>query len=191
MIIVEVKTPWDAFRTTNMTSEQLHVNLRSLFVTLALFIVAVIFGAGMLANGDPLWFLPLFDETPMRIVVYQGGCRTDLFEGDPRFDELTRVVNQTFAQIDGFNSTHGMSDESLKDYREKERAVELLYPEPVTIHSPYRFGHPDSIFVPLSGSLAEARSVFGGKGAQYWSGALRLKSIDGIQRAAAKIACAK
>ncbi len=161
-----------------------------MFLALIVVIVSIIFSVGALANDDPLWFLPIFNDKPQRIVVYQDGCRTELIPGQPGFDELTAAINQTLPQYDGFNATFGMSVESAKETREKQRAVEIFYAKPVTIHTPYRFGHPDSIFIPLSGYFADAYSVFGGRAGEYWAGALRLKSIEPIQRAAAAIRCA-
>jgi hypothetical protein len=173
-----------------MASDTVQVNLRGLFFALLVVIVLIIFGIGTLTNGDPLWFLPIFDETPQQIVVYTGGCSVTLSNGQPGFDELTNAVNQTLPQVEGFNSTFGVSLDSLKEYRQKERMLEIFYAKPVTVHAPYRFGHPDTILIPLSGYLAETRSVFGGKAGDYWAGALRLKTVEPIQRTAASIPCA-
>ena len=173
-----------------MAQDTVQVNLRGLFLALAVVIALIVFGVGALTNGDPLWFLPFFSEAPQRIVVYQNGCRVELSNGQPGFDELTAAINQTLPQYDGFNSTTGISPESLKDYREKERAVEIFYGKPVTIHAPYRFGHPETIFIPLSSYFADSRSVFGGKAGDYWAGALRVKSLAAIQGAVEAIRCA-
>ena len=173
-----------------MAQDTVQVNLRGLFLALIVVIVLIVFSVGALANGDPLWLLPVFTDVPEQIVVYQGGCRVELSKGQPGFDELTAAINQTLPEYEGFNSTFGISPDSLKEYREKERALEIFYAKPVTIHTPYRFGHPEAIFIPLSSYFADARSIFGGNGGDYWAGALRLKSIEPIQRAAAAIRCA-
>ncbi len=172
-----------------MAQDTVQVNLRGLFFALIVVIVLIVFGVGALTNGDPLWFIPYFNEVPQRIVVYQNGCRVELNQGQSGFDELTTAINQTLPQYDGFNSTTGISPESLRDYREKERAVEIFYAKPVTIHAPYRFGHPETIFIPLSSYFADSRSAFGGKAGDYWAGALRLKSLDQVQRVAETIHC--
>jgi len=172
-----------------MAQDTVQVNLRGLLFALVVVIALIVLGVGALTNGDPLWFLPFFNDVPQRIVVYQNGCRVELNDGQPGFDQLTAAINQTLPQYDGFNSTTGISLGSLTDYREKERAVEVFYAKPVTIHAPYRFGHPETLFIPLSGYLADSRSVFGGKAGDYWAGALRLKSIEPIQRAAETVHC--
>lgn len=173
-----------------MPQDTVRVNLRGMFFALIVVVVLIVFGVGALANGDPYWFLPVFNDVPQRIVVYRSGCRAELSQTQPGFDELTAAINQTLPQYEGFNSTFGIPPESLKEYREQEHAVEIFYGKPVTIHTPYRFGHPEALFIPLSSYFADARSVFGGRAGDYWAGALRLKSIESIQRAAASIPCA-
>lgn len=152
-------------------------------------IAAIVFGFGALGNDDPLWFYPSFTEIPRTITVYQSGCVVELLEGQSGFDGLTQAVNQSLVQIDGLYGTYGLSVESLENYRAHEGAVEISYGKPVTIHTPYRFGHPDILFIPLSGAMGEARAVFGGVGDSYWASALRLKSNTAIQRAAELILC--
>jgi hypothetical protein len=174
-----------------MVSDTVQVNLRGLLFALVVVIVVVIFGIGALTNDDPLWFLPVFNETPKQIVVYKAGCSVELSKGQPGFDEMTNAINQTLPQFDGFNSSFGLSQESLKEHREKESLVEVFYAKPVTVHTPYRFGHPDSILIPLSGYFAEARAIFGGKAGEYWAGALRLKSIEPIRRTAEQVQCSQ
>jgi hypothetical protein len=160
-----------------------------MFVVLVIVIAAIFFSVGLLTNGDPLWFLPVFNARALRIVVHQPGCTVELREGDAGYEELTGALNASFTQVEGFNSTFGISPESLEQYRTQERALEVFYAEPVTIHAPYRFGHPDAILIPLSGHFADTRSVFGGHDGDYWSGALRLKSTESIARVLEKIPC--
>ncbi len=172
-----------------MGQQPIRLNLKSMFLVLVVLVVLIIFGMGLIGNGDPLWFWASFNEQPERIVVYRNGCSVELISGQPGFAELTQAVNQELPQYEGFSNNYGLSLDSLQNYRSKERAVELFYPKPVTIHSPYGFGHPDMLLIPLSGGFGDTRSVFGGLEGQYWAGALRLKSVDAIQRAAEAVPC--
>jgi len=172
-----------------MPQDTVQVNLKGLFFALIVVIALIVFGIGALTNGDPFWFLPVFDETPKQIIVYNGSCSVKLVEGQVGFAPLNTAIQQSLVQYEGFNSTTGLSPESLVEYHTTEQAVEAMYAKPVTIHTPYRFGHPDMLFIPLSGYLADARSVFGGKSPDYWAGALRLKTLEPIQRAAEQIGC--
>ncbi len=172
-----------------MGQQPVRVNLKSMFLVVIVFVLLVIFGIGMFGNGDPLWFWASFNDEPERIIVYQSGCSVELISGQPAFAELTRALNQELPSYEGYSNNYGLSTDSLQDYRNRQQAVEVFYPRPVTIHSPYSFGHPDSLFIPLSGGFVDTRSVFGGHGGDYWAGALRLKSVQTIQSAAKTIPC--
>ncbi len=174
-----------------MGQEPVRVNLKSMFLVLIVVAVLAIFGVGAIGNGDPLWFWPNLNEEPERIVIYRNGCTVELISGQPGFAELTRALNENLPQYEGYSNSYGFSIDSLNRYRQKEYALEIFYPEPITIHSPYGFGHPDSLMIPLSSDFAETRSIFGGHNGDYWAGALRLKSIAAIQGAANAIPCQK
>ena len=169
--------------------ESVHVSLSQLLIMLGTFLIAVIFCGGALGNSDPLWFLPYFNEIPSRIIFYRDGCRSEIVWGRGGFAELTAAINQSLSQVDGYEQGFGLSPDSYKQYTEKGHTIEVFYPKRVTIHVAYRFGNPDSLFIPLSGYFGEARAVFGGVGGAYWAAALRLKTIEPIQRAAEQIQC--
>jgi hypothetical protein len=169
--------------------EPVNVNFKDMVLVLVVFVIAVIFLLGALANEDPLWFLPFFNETPSRIVVYREGCHAEIVAGKPGFAELTAALNQTLSQVDGYEQGFGLSPDTLKQYVEKGRALQVTYPKRVKIHVSYRFGSPDTLFLPLSDSLGEARAVFGGIAGDYWASALRLKTTEPIQLAAEQVRC--
>ncbi|MGB8645599.1 MAG: hypothetical protein WCF84_10200 [Anaerolineae bacterium] len=172
-----------------IAQDKVQVNLRGLLLALLTLIVAIIYGTGAFANGDPLWFLPVFTARPIRIVVTDKGCKVELFEGEKGFDDIYLAVNESLTQLDGVNEQFGFGQGSVQAYRDAERVVELFYPAPVTIHTNYRFGHPDSLFIPISGYFANSRAVFGGLNGDYWAGALRIKSLARIAGAAKQVQC--
>ncbi len=131
----------------------------------------------------------MFTDTPELIVVYRDGCRVPLTRGQTAFDDVTRALQTTLPQVEGYSSSYGMSQESLDEYRQKQRALEVSFAKPVTIHSSYGFGHPDSLFIPLNSYMGDNRSVFGGKGGVYWAGALRLKSTAELQQVVNEMQC--
>ena len=169
----------------------MRADVKQLLIVLGVFLIAVVFCVTLFANEDPLWFLPYFNETPTRILVYRNGCRADLTPGTAGFAELTAALNQTLSQVDGYEQGFGLSPDSFKQFTEKEQAIQVFYPKRVTIHIAFRFGHPDSLFIPLSGYYAESRAVFGGIAGDYWAGALRLKTIAPIQRAVEAVRCVR
>lgn len=172
-----------------MAPDTVHVNLKGLFFAMLVVIALIIVGLGTVGNGDPLWFLPRFDQVPEHMIVYRNGCRTELWQGSAGFDDLTHALQRALPQVDGMNSSYGISLDSLDDYRQKERALEVVFDKPVTIHTLYKFGHPDTLFIPLSSYFADSRSVFGGTEGQYWAGALRIKSLAELQQLVDALRC--
>lgn len=171
--------------------EPVRVNLRGLVIVMVLFGVGMAWFLGALANEDPLWFLPYFNETPARITLYRDGCRVEIYSGENGFEDLTVALNQALSQVDGYEQGFGLSPETYKQYTTQWRAVEVLYPKRVKIHVAFRFGDPDTLFIPLNEYFANSRAVFGSVAGKYWAGALRLKTIEPIQRAAEQIRCIK
>ncbi len=174
-----------------IAQDKVQINLKGLFFALVVMLIAVFFGVGLVANGDPLWFLPFFSEKPMRIVISNKGCTVELFEGEKNFDTIYLAANSSLSQLDGVNEQFGFSPGAVEEYRNTERVLELYYGRPITVHTSYSFGHPDSLLIPLTGHFADSRAVFGGHDGDYWAGALRLKSIDAITAAANQVQCNK
>ncbi len=165
------------------------VNLKDFIIVLLIFVIGVVFILGAMSNEDLLWFLPYFNETPERITLYQSGCQVQLDNGSPVFAGLTTAINESLSQVDGYEQGFGLSPDSYKQYTDKWRALQVFYARRIKIHVPYRFGSPDSLFIPLNEYFGDARVVFGGVGGDYWAGALRLKSTASIQRAFNAIPC--
>ncbi len=170
-------------------NDRVKFDLKGLALVLLAGIGGVLFCSGALANDDPLWFWPFFNETPSHIVVHLNGCDVRMMEGSPGFPELVGAINQSLSQVDGYEHGFGLSPQSLKDYRTIERSLEIFYPKPIRVHAPFRSGHPDSLLMPLTGPFGEARSLFGGRGGDYWGGALRLKTTDPVRREVEKMRC--
>jgi hypothetical protein len=169
--------------------EQVKTNLKDLLIVLGLFGVIGAYLLGALANDDLLWFLPFFNETPAQIVVYRDGCRAVLTPTDAGFAELASALNQVLSQIDGYEPGFGLAPDSRQQYIKQWRALEVTYPKRIKIHVVFRFGSPDTLFIPLNEYFGDARAVFGGIGGDYWASALRLKTIEPLQRAAEQIQC--
>ncbi len=173
------------------SQEPVHVNLKDLALVFTLFMIALIVLMGATANSDLLWFLPFFNETPSRITVYWEGCRTDILPGEHHFDAMMLAINQSLSQVEGYEQGFGLNQETLTQYKTQWRVVEVRYPKRIKIHTAFRFGDPDSLFIPLNEYFGVGRAVFGGIVGDYWSGALRLKTIEPIQHAAEQIRCVK
>lgn len=164
-------------------------SIRSLWSLFALLLAGTLCAAWALptlGTNDPLWFWPSFQERAQRIVVYDEGRKVVLEEGEAGYEALNRALNRSMARIAGFNESQGLSQDSLQDYYTRFRAVEYLYARPVTIHSRYATGRPDSILVPLSGRHFQGH-VFLGRAQRYHPGVLVLADVEEIRRAAGAV----
>jgi len=157
--------------------------LRDLFLVVTLFLLALIYLSGALPNEDPLWFWPSFSQEPERIVIHHAGQETVLMASSPGYTELTQAINSCLSQVTGFQSTLGLSEATMKEYMTKELVLEIFYAKPVVIHLPFMFSRPNSLLIPLTGRLSEAKVVFGGLDAQYRPGALSLKTTEPLKEA--------
>lgn len=158
-------------------------NLWSLFALLIAGTLCAAWALPALGTNDPLWFWPSFNARAERIVVYDEGRRVVLQQGQPGYEELNGALNRALGHIAGFNESQGLSQESLDDYYTRYRAIEYLYAGPVTIHSRFGTGRPDSILLPLSGRHSQGH-VFLGRGRRYHPGVLVVADMEEIRRAA-------
>jgi hypothetical protein len=157
--------------------------LRDIFVVVTLVLLVIVYFAGALSTEDPLWFWPFFSQEPERIVIHHAGQETVLTAGSPGYTELTQAINSCLSRVAGFQGTMGLSEATMKEYMTKELVLEVFYAKPVFMHVPFRFTRPNSLFIPLTGRLSEAKVVFGGLDAQYRPGALILKTTEPLKEA--------
>ncbi len=150
------------------------------------FVLLVWWALGMTANGDPLWFWSRFDATPASITLYYRGQTVEFRPGERGFSDLTAAFNTAFSARRSW-STLGVSPESADEYRRQEVALAFHYPQPVPIHSPYRFGPQRGLFLPLTGRHAEVHPVWGLDGDTVVPGAMQLGSVEDLKRVLADL----
>jgi len=150
-------------------------------------IVVVIYTAMSLGTSDPLWFWPRFEAQAQRIVIYSRGRRTELVPGSPGYAELNAAINQSLSVLAGYYPNWGLSEASLEDARTQQRTVEVLYAEPVQIHSTFNIGRPNTILIPLSGRGADESVVFLGVNGNYWPGAPKVRGLERLQELVAQL----
>jgi hypothetical protein len=155
--------------------------LLSFFLILLLFVAAFVYFVPVLATGNFLWFLPVFDIQPERIIVYRGGEEIILLPGDPRFDQVTAASNELISNIVAVHSTFGISDVGLEELRAEGRAVELFYTEPLDFPTPVNLGGPNQLLIPLSGHYTINPVALRGFDGEYWGAALRLGDLGELQ----------
>jgi hypothetical protein len=161
--------------------------LLSFFLILLLFVAAFVYFIPVLATGNLLWFLPVFDVQPVSIIVYRDGGQLTLYPGDPRFDEVTAASNQLISNIVAVHSTFGISDVGLEDLRAEGRAVELFYSESLDFPTPVNLGGPNQLLIPLTGHYTISPVAVRGFDGEYWGAALRLGDLGELQAVVAAL----
>lgn len=146
-----------------------------------LFSLLVIYGVIALSSNDPFWMWPFFTAKPSKLVLYQQGQIYEIGPESPAYEPLVETLNRALSKVVGFQETLGLSEETLAEYRTRAVVLEIYYPRPVSVHSRFSFGRPNTLLIPLVGSHSEANVVFGGLDGGYWPGALTLKDLQPLK----------
>jgi hypothetical protein len=128
-----------------------------------LVLVPVIYGIIAINTGDLLWASPVFNYQPQRMVIHCFGEDIFIEAGTSEFDKLTQLVNQNLTGRKRWDSL-SISDVTYEEYQShpKMMVVELTYPQPIRVHSRYKFfSNVDRIIIPLVGRHAQSNAVFG------------------------------
>ena len=115
------------------------------------------------ATGDFLWFSNVFRETPNAIVLHCYGETIDIDPGSFHFSKFKDIMNESMTGRKRWDPTT-MSEQTYLDYQINRKSImlEFFYPEPVRIHSTYKFySNVDNLVVPLEGRHSQTNAVFG------------------------------
>ena len=145
-----------------------------------LAIVLIVYAIISFATGDWLWFSTSFRETPNAIVLHCFGESVDFEPGSFEFLKLKEIMNESMSGRKRWDSL-SMSEETYVDYQTNPQmiVVEFFYPEPVRIHSTYRFySHVDNLVIPIVGRHAQTNAVFGQADGVPTGGSLHIDSTE-------------
>jgi hypothetical protein len=148
------------------------------------FVLLIVYGTISVTAQDPLWFLNRFRYRPDRIVVYHHeGKRSELWPGDPGFDELAGAIQASLAQGAERPSGIGFSDASLLDAYSQYVSVEAFFNQPVKLHAWFHTGKPTQMLFPITGRHAELSLVLLGNNGKYLVSPPALKTVEPIRQA--------
>ena len=164
-----------------------NASLTSCLLVLVLVIAALVYLTPVIMTGNFLWFLPVFDVEPTRIIVYREGVQTSLYPGDPGFDEVVAASNELLSKITAVHRSFGISDVGLEQLREGGTAIELFYAEPLDFPTPVNLGGPNQLLIPLSEHYAINPVALRGFDGEYWGAALRLGDLAELQAVVAAL----
>ena len=146
-------------------------------IVFTLFALAAVYLVVTLSTGDPIWAWPRFQGEPNRFVVHSAGRHIEIARGSDGFQAINDALNSAISKIETYHGSLGVSEASVADYRGKYDALEVFYDEPITIHTRFAFGKPNSLLIPFSGRHSQYNPVFGGRDGAYRPGVLGLKDL--------------
>jgi len=151
-------------------------NLVKFIFVFAGLVLVLIFFSNVSTSHDLEWYKTGFDALPYRIIVYNAGQTTTLEAGQPGFDKLAEGIRASLAEGVKEQSNTGLSDDSLKEARNRYESVEAIYPDPVKLHAWFFTGNPTQMLFPITGRHSEIPIVFLAEPKGYLTNAPILKT---------------
>lgn len=140
------------------------------------FIFALIYGLIAFNTGDALWFAANTEVSqPLRIIIRDQGERIIYQPGDPEFDILSPLVEQSISSLNNSALIEiGLSENTLTDYNNTFTVMEIHYDQPIKFGTTFRTGEPTQLLIPITGRHAGAGLFFRGNADGWFYGALRM-----------------
>jgi hypothetical protein len=155
-------------------------SVRNLIIIVIVAVVLIIYAIISFATGDWLWFSSSFRETPNAIVLHCYGETINLEPGTFNFSKLEDIMNESMSGRKRWDEL-SMSTETYQDYQTNSQmiVIEYFYPEPVRVHSTYRFySNVDNFIIPIVGRHAQTNAVFGQANGVPTGGSLHIDSTE-------------
>jgi hypothetical protein len=152
----------------------------NLLIIVVLVVAVVVYSIISFATGDWLWFSNAFRETPNAIVLHCYGETTNLDPASFHYSKLKEIMNESMSGRKRWDPLT-MSEATYQDYQSNPQmiVVEFFYPEPVRVHSSYKFySHVDNLVVPIEGRHAQTNAVFGQANGIPTGGSLHIDSTE-------------
>ena len=144
-----------------------------------LLLIPFIYCVIALNTGDWMWASPIFRAQPDMITIHCFGNDVIFQPGATQFDELVSLINKTLTGPKNWGDL-SISLVTYQDYRihPNMMTLEVKYPGPLRVHSPYKFfSDIDILVIPLEGRHAQTNIVFGLKQGEPATGSFRIESI--------------
>lgn len=155
-------------------------SVRNLIIIVIVAVVLIVYAIISFATGDWLWFSTSFRETPNAIVLHCYGETINLEPGTFNFSKLEDIMNESLSGRKRWDEL-SMSTETYQEYQTNSQmiVIEYFYPEPVRVHSSYRFySNVDNFIIPIVGRHAQTNAVFGQANGVPTGGSLHIDSTE-------------
>lgn len=154
--------------------------------TIAVVALILVWGVTGLTNSDPLWFSSSFNAQAEAMVIYWDGTVVTLNANDPGYAEIMRAFSAAISKPAAFEWEVGLSEESIKHYREGYKLLEVHFAQPVQVHTRYPYNKAKTYLVPLDKTHALSHRIFSFPGYMpYTSGPINANqtAFDGLYAA--------
>lgn len=158
------------------TQDEVNPNLRVLLLAVVVVIALVVYCVPALTTGNPFWFWPTVGASASQIVTYRDGVSIVHRPGTPGYKLLAPLCDKMLKQVSGLDDS-GLSEDTIREIRARGRAIEVFYPQPVTIPTSLRTVQPNQIFIPLDDKYADWAVAYAGNDGKYWAQGLRIRPV--------------
>jgi hypothetical protein len=151
-------------------------------------IVPIIYFIISLNTGDLLWISPVFNSQPQTITIHCFGEDVYLEHNSSEFEAMVDLVNNSLTGRKRWDSL-SISNVTYQDYQSHPQmmVVEFTYPEPVRVHSRYKFfSTVDRLIIPLVGRHSQTNAIFGRRAQYPAAGSFHVDDLSGIKDYLAK-----
>ena len=144
-------------------------------VTVTVVIAVIVIGVTALTNGDPLWFIKSFDAKAEAFTIYWDGEIHVVTPEDAAYAAMMTAFAEGIERPAAFEWKVAFSEENITRYREEFKLLEVVFSEPVQVHTRHPFPKAKTYLIPLDGTHSQWRRVFAFTGiTAYSSGPLEM-----------------
>lgn len=145
--------------------------------------IAIWYGVNFLNTGNPMFFIPVQPEyRPTRILVRNYGTTVTVQPGHPHYEALTAALNSSLSDFSNNDAgTLGLSDETLRRYREEELVLEVYYGTNVVFNTNIRMSGVNQLLIPVDATHAGQGNVFMGTNGRWRVGTLRMTDDSALR----------
>jgi hypothetical protein len=162
-------------------TDKLRTNVPTMLAAVLGFLCVTYYSTMAFSAQDLLWFKQEFSETPVRLVIYHDGQRSELQAGQAGFAELAEAVRYCLDQGVMNPSNMGFSQGSLDDAFNLYVSLEAFFAGPVKLHAGFNTGHPTQMLFPITGRHSDLNVVLLGVGKDYWINPPSLKTTERLR----------
>ncbi len=128
--------------------------------TMAVIAILLVWGVTSLTNGDALWFISNFDAQAETLVIYWDGTAITLTADDPGYGDIMRTFSAAISKPVAFEWEVGLSEESITQYKQGYKLLEVQFSQPVQVHTRYPFIAAKTYLVPLDKIHALSHRIY-------------------------------